>query len=92
MLRVTLILILAFALGTIAATKSVVKKIAKPDSTVKIDTTMVVTNDSLQITEVYKDTLILIKADTVKIPGKIKKAVPIVKVPAVIPAAPAKTK
>lgn len=87
MLRIALLLVMVFTLSIAGGPiKMSVKKVAKPDSATKIDTVMIITNDSLQITEIYKDTSILVKCDTVKIPGKIKRVIPVKAAPVMAPA------
>jgi hypothetical protein len=67
------ILISLFLVCTVSAvTKTDFSKVVKPDTTVSVkpDTTKTVVFDTLKITRTFKDTLIFLKADTVRSPSK----------------------
>jgi len=58
----------------LAGTRTEVAKVLKPDTTIKVDTSKVISVDTIKIIKTYKDTSILIKIDTIKVPAVLKKA------------------
>jgi hypothetical protein len=70
---VVLVLILTVCL--FAATRTEVAKIAVVDTvkTFKVDTVKTTVTDSFEIVKTFKDTSILVKIDTVKIPKAVAK-------------------
>jgi hypothetical protein len=70
--KVILGILLILTIGAFAANRTVTTKVAKADTTFKVDTARIIKYDTMLITKTFKDTSILLKTDTAKIIPAVK--------------------
>jgi predicted unusual protein kinase regulating ubiquinone biosynthesis (AarF/ABC1/UbiB family) len=75
-MRYAVLALLVLSCAVYAKQRTVVVKMARPDTTVVIKQDTVVTTDTLVVTQTWQDTSFLVKSDTAKISHKKEVAAP----------------